>query len=93
MSELAELTKDQEQECHDLCEEIWKNINSWDLTHEQFLGLVNPMTEYDPGEEVYRSPEGSVLTSSMVTMWIQKHSAFSWGFREAFKLLRVNQRS
>ncbi len=79
------MTPEQEADCTTQCAAIWKVENSWNLSIEDFLGFVNLWKPYDPGEEEYRSPDGSVLTSGMVTHWITHWGTFRYGFRLGYE--------
>jgi hypothetical protein len=83
-----------------LAHDSWVKTNSWNLSRDDFIRLSYFNGNLEDGSDgtgpangggnlssdcVYQAPEGSWLTRSMVTSWLDDWSSFYHGYGRAMK--------
>lgn len=64
-------------------DEWFLKFSSWGLSHEQLVHASLRTPGDDPGDEVYTSPSGNVMTRHICSHWINFYGAASAGWNAA----------
>jgi len=64
-------------------DEWFLKVSSWGLTYDQLVNASFTTPGSDPGDAVYTSPTGNVMTRHICSHWINFYGAAKFGWNAA----------